>query len=275
MKKSIQSIPLADLQLNTGQLSWLPRNPRQWTKKQMAKMIASLDEDPDFMEDRPPLVVPLALEQEGAKEFVVFAGNERTQGEKERRKVTELRCIVYVPETEEDRETIIRRAWKDNGHYADYDWDITANEWDDYIDKLGDWGIPVPSSWGTETSKLSELKFDTPYYEPVKQPEVKLRDCVNLEKFEAKVKALDEYDLTEEQKAVLKLFAYRFIKIDFESVANYYAFNASEEEKKAIERLRLVLTDGSLKGFVQDELLNIMNLTPMDEMEERQEGSEE
>lgn len=275
MKKSDLQIPLARLQLNAGQLSWLPKNPRQWTKKQMAKMIASLDEDPDFMEDRPPLVVPLAMEVEGSEDFVVFAGNERTQGEKERKKVTELRCVVYVPETEEDCETIIRRAWKDNGHYADFDWDITANEWDEYVDKLDDWGIPIPSSWSKETNRLSELKFDTPYYQPIRKPEIKLRDCVNLEKFEAKVKALDEYDLTEEQKAVLKLFAYRFIKIDFENVANYYAFNASEEEKKAIERLRLVLTDGTLKGFVEDELLNIMNLTPLDEVEEREEGSEE
>jgi hypothetical protein len=275
MKKSDLQIPLARLQLNAGQLSWLPKNPRQWTKKQMAKMIASLDEDPDFMEDRPPLVVPLAMEVEGSEDFVVFAGNERTQGEKERKKVTELRCVVYVPETEEDCETIIRRAWKDNGHYADFDWDITANEWDEYVDKLDDWGIPIPSSWSKETNRLSELKFDTPYYQPIRKPEIKLLDCVNLEKFEAKVKALDEYDLTEEQKAVLKLFAYRFIKIDFENVANYYAFNASEEEKKAIERLRLVLTDGTLKGFVEDELLNIMNLTPLDEVEEREEGSEE
>lgn len=272
MKKSIRTIPLADLQLNSGQLSWLPKNPRQWTKKQMAKMIASLDEDPDFMEDRPPLVVP---NEDGSGTFVVFAGNERTQGERERKKVTELRCVVYECESDGDREIVIRRAWKDNGHFADYDWDITANEWDAYIDKLSDWGIPIPSSWGTETNKLSDLKFDTPYYQPVKMPDIKLRDCVNLEKFEAKVKALDEFDLTEEQKAVLKLFAYRFIKIDFESVANYYAFNASEEEKKAIERLRLVLVDGALRGFVEDELLNIKNLTPLDEVEEQQEGSEE
>ena len=62
--------------------------------------------------------------------------------------------------------------------------------------------------------------------------------------------ALNEYDLTPEQREVLSVFAYRFIKIDFESVANYYAFNAGEEEKKAIERLRLVLTDmGGGKGI--------------------------
>ena len=60
-------------------------------------------------------------------------------------------------------------------------------------------------------------------------------------------------------KTVLKWFAYRFIKIDFESVANYYAFNASESEQKIMERLRLVLVDGGVEGFIEDELLRIIN----------------
>ena len=55
----------------------------------------------------------------------------------------------------------------------------------------------------------------------------------------------------------MKLLAYRFIKIDFESIANYYAFNASDEEKKVIERLRCVLVDGSLDGFFEDRMLRI------------------
>ena len=54
------------------------------------------------------------------------------------------------------------------------------------------------------------------------------------------------------------MFAYRFIKIDFESVANYYYFNAGNEEQKAIERLRLVLVDGGIEGFIEDDLLKIM-----------------
>ena len=82
-----------------------------------------------------------------------------------------------------------------------------------------------------------------------------------MEKFEAKVKALDEYDLTKKQKEILKIFTYRFIKIDFESVANYYSFNASEEEKKAIERLRLVLTDNGVNGFIEDDLLRVYKMT--------------
>ena len=52
----------------------------------------------------------------------------------------------------------------------------------------------------------------------------------------------------------------RFIRIDFEAVANYYTFFASEEEKKAIERLRLVLTDNGKDGFIEDEMLRVLNI---------------
>lgn len=141
MKKERRTIPLSKLSLNTGQIEWLPKNPRQWTQEQIDNMVRSLDEDPDFMEDRPPLVVP----HDGR--FIVFAGNERTDAEKRRKARTELDCMVYTPETEEDQETIIRRAMKDNGHFGSWDWDTLANEWGDF--PLGDWGVPA---WDSEGS---------------------------------------------------------------------------------------------------------------------------
>lgn len=88
---------------------------------------------------------------------------------------------------------------------------------------------------------------------------MKLRDCIDTSKYEAKMQAIAEMNLPEETKEVMRLFAYRFIKIDFENVANYYAFNASEDEKQAIERLRLVLVDNSINGFINDDLLRVAN----------------
>lgn len=130
--------------------------------------------------------------------------------------------------------------------------------------KLDEWGVEItpPNSEEvkkTQTEQLSKLQFEDIYYVPKKKPTLKLEDCVNLDKFNAKIKALDNYQLTDAQKEVLKLFAYRFIRIDFESVANYYAFNASEEEKRAIERLRLVLVDNAIDGFINDDLIRINN----------------
>ena len=114
-------------------------------------------------------------------------------------------------------------------------------------------GFDIPCV--TETERLSELKFESIYYEPEHKPKITLPDCLNLEKFKAKIRVVDDADLKPEQKEVLKMFCYRFIKIDFENVANYYYFNASDEEKKVVERLRLVLCDSGINGFIEDDLL--------------------
>lgn len=112
------------------------------------------------------------------------------------------------------------------------------------------------------TEELSGLKYNPIYYQPKEIPDLKLEDALYLDKFNAKLKALDEYNLTEEEKKILTWFTYRFIRIDFETVANYYYFQASEEMKKAMERLRLVLVDdGSVEGFIEDELLRISEKT--------------
>ena len=139
MKKERTTIELRRLKLNEGQLDWLPRNPRQWTKDALSLIVKSIKEDPDFLEDRPALVVPL----DGTGDFVVFAGNFRCEGARAA-KVGKVPCIVYEPEDADDRLTVIRRAIKDNGQYGEWDPDILANEWDDM--PLADWGMP---SWVT------------------------------------------------------------------------------------------------------------------------------
>lgn len=148
MKKEVKTIALSKLRLNTGQLPWLPKNPRQWTKADIDNMVRSLEEDPDFMEDRPPLCVPFN------ELFLVFGGNMRVEGEKRRKAVSELSCYVYTPESAADYEVIKRRAMKDNGTYGKWDYDTLANEWGDL--PLGSWGVPAwdsgqPASAGDQT----------------------------------------------------------------------------------------------------------------------------
>lgn len=110
---------------------------------------------------------------------------------------------------------------------------------------------------GTETSKLSDVKFVDCYYTPTEKPEITLKDCIDLDLYNKKMQVIKESNLSDEMKAVMQLLAYRFIKIDFENVANYYAFNASEEEKRIIERLRCVLVDGAIDGFMEDHMLRV------------------
>lgn len=142
MKKEIKIYKVADLELNSGQLGWLPRNPRQWTRQDIDQMAASIKEDPDFIQDRPPLVVPLPGKKGKA---VVFAHNLWTSAAKDGKLVDEVSCYVYTPENDADRQTIVRRALKDNGTFGSWDWDILANEWP--TEQATAWGVPA---WDTD-----------------------------------------------------------------------------------------------------------------------------
>ena len=134
MRKERTNIPVRVLELNTGQVDWLPRNPRQWTDDDVARTEASVREDPDFLEDRPLLVVP-----KGHK-FVAFAGNLRLTACR-KAGIEAAPCIVYHPESDEDHVTVVRRAMKDNGSFGSWDYDTLANEWGDI--PLTDWGVPT------------------------------------------------------------------------------------------------------------------------------------
>lgn len=139
MKKERKLLRVADLQLNEGQLGWLPKNPRQWTQEDIDKTAASIREDEDFLEERPILVIPIP----GTGDFVVFCGNLRREGAKAAGLV-KVPCVVHYPETEDDREAVLRRSLKDNGSFGRFDWDEMANSpvWGQF--DLALFGIP---SW--------------------------------------------------------------------------------------------------------------------------------
>lgn len=134
MRKERQNLQVVTLEANEGQLDWLPKNPRQWSKQDIEKTKASILEDTDFLEDRPLLVTP------NGDTFVVFAGNLRREGAVAAALET-VPCIVYSPENEEDALTIKRRAMKDNGSFGSWDYDELANSWDDL--PLIDYGVPA------------------------------------------------------------------------------------------------------------------------------------
>ena len=139
MKKQRSVIKTADLVLNDGRLGWLPRNPRDWTKEDLEDTKASLVRDPDFLEDRPIIVVP------AGKKYLAFCGNLRLSGVKALG-WKEVEVVVYLPSgddyDQEERETIKRRTLLDNGEYGHNNYDILADEWDDM--EFKELGIRIP-----------------------------------------------------------------------------------------------------------------------------------
>ena len=155
MKKERLTIDTSKLLLNEGQLEWLPSNPRTWTRQDLDKLKASIERDPDFLEDRPALIVPYTKGK-----FIVFGGNMRTAACEEMNRPT-IPAMKYIPETDDDRETIKRRALLDNGSFGAWDFDELANKWDDL--PLTDWGVPA---WEEEEEEeeleVVEDDFDIP-----------------------------------------------------------------------------------------------------------------
>lgn len=150
MLKERNDIPVRSIRQNNGQLSWLPKNPRQWTQTDIDRTVASIREDTDFLEDRPLLLVPYEKDL-----YIVFAGNLRYTAAKKLDLKT-VPAMVYYPHDEDEQLTVKRRAMKDNGTFGAWDMDALANEWDDL--PLADFGIDVP---GFDTTDLDQTEENT------------------------------------------------------------------------------------------------------------------
>lgn len=151
MRKERIKAKVTDLIMNEGQLGWLPTNPRQWTQKDIDLTKASLQNDPDFTEERPVLVV----ECDG--KLLVFAGNLRTTAARAL-KWEYISAVLYTPENDEDKDTIKRRSILDNGAFGSWDYDMLANEWDDL--PLSDWGVPAWHSAEVDMDAVDALFED-------------------------------------------------------------------------------------------------------------------
>lgn len=236
---AVQVVPIGKLKAN-------PKNPRVLRDEKFAKLKKSLTDFPDMLNKRPLVGV---TDTDG--KIMVLGGNMRLRAMQDLG-IKTAPVMLADHWTEEQRlEFII----KDNVGFGEWNWDDLANEWN--ADDLSDWGLDVPEE--SATAALSDASFVSPYYEPENQPDVDLTDCIDLDLFDAKMAAITESKLPDDKKEALRWMAYRFIRIDFERVADYFAHKADEDEKRVMERLRLVLVDGgSVEGFIEDDMLRVV-----------------
>lgn len=125
-------LPLAKVKQNTGQISGLPSNPRQWTQTDIDRIARSLKETPELFEAR-----PLIVYKQG-EEYIILGGNLRYEGAR-RNKMKDVPVHILADDLSIDklREIVI----KDNGSFGEWDMDMLANEWDDL--PLKEWGVDV------------------------------------------------------------------------------------------------------------------------------------
>jgi hypothetical protein len=221
----MQYIALKELKKN-------PNNPRIIKDEGFKKLKASLKgkRGKDHFEARPCIVSTRTGEN------IIIAGNTRYQAAKDLG-WEEVPTVILEDLTEAQEQEIIIR---DNVSNGEWDYLKLKDEFD--IDSLNAWGVDIALWEKEEKNKLDEKysqKIGQVIYEP-KETNHQVSDFFEREnKFDEDIEKIEN----EELKEMLYARASFFSTFNFAKIADYYAYQATDEEKKVFEKLALVLLD--------------------------------
>lgn len=157
MKREIIQLNLNDIKLNEN-------NPRTINKRQMDRLVKSVQEFPEMTELRPIVV---------DENNTILGGNMRYRAmQKLGYKQTEVVKVSGLTD-EQKREFII----KDNVAFGDWDWDALADEWD--TGQLDEWGLDIPESEVVD-QEVTEVKEDEAPEVKDGEPKAKRGDIYQL-----------------------------------------------------------------------------------------------
>lgn len=131
MLKQTKLLKLYQLKNNLGQIEGLPKNPRLIKDIRFAKLVKSIQDDPEMMQLRELIVYPytptLKAKYDSQVEYIVIAGNMRLHAVKELG-WTEVPCKVLDAST--SLEMLKAITIKDNVSFGENDYDLLANDWE-------------------------------------------------------------------------------------------------------------------------------------------------
>ena len=255
-----KNLDISLLEVNKGQLYGLPKNPRFIKDDRYLALKKSIEEAPEMLSIREIVVYPL---ENG--HYVVIGGNMRLRACQEIG-YKELPCKILPLETPVAK--LREYTIKDNIAFGSNDWDVIANEWD--TEELAEWGMELPDFAVDDTPiEPEENKDETQYSRNIEIPtyqitgaEPTIAECVDVSAVKKLIKQIDESNVSEEQKEMLRICAYRHAVIHFDNIAEYYA-HQDKEMQNLMEENALVIIDFDRaieKGFVDmtDKLLRLI-----------------
>lgn len=157
MKREIIQLNLNDIKLNE-------HNPRTINKRQLDKLVKSVQEFPEMTELRPIVV---------DENNTILGGNMRYRAMQKLGMSTAEVVKVSGLTDEQKREFII----KDNVAFGDWDWDALANEWD--MGQLNEWGLDIPE-FEVVDQEVKEVKEDEAPEVKDGEPKAKMGDIYQL-----------------------------------------------------------------------------------------------
>lgn len=224
------------IQLNLNDIKLNEHNPRTINKRQLDKLVKSIEEFPEMTELRPIVV---------DENNTILGGNMRYRAMQKLGMDTAEVVKVSGLTDEQKREFII----KDNVAFGDWDWDVLANEWD--TDDLDEWGLDIPGANGKQKDRYTK-KTNIPQYEITgKNPMIS--ELYDLDKYNELIEEIEQADISDEVKEFLKLSASRHIVFNYQYIAEYYA-HADKNVQQLMEDSALVIIDydDAIKdGFVR------------------------
>tara|TARA_R100000278_G_scaffold123250_1_gene112258 strand:+ start:3223 stop:3939 length:717 start_codon:yes stop_codon:yes gene_type:complete len=212
------------MKVNINTIVENPNNPRYINKEKFKKLVKSLKDLPSMLDVRPIVV---------DENMIVLGGNMRLKALKEAG-FTEVKIHQVKNWSEEQKKEFII---KDNSSFGEWDWDILANEWD--LDLLDDWGLDLNKTLLEENPYTK--KIEAPKYE-AGETKPNLKECYNIDKYNALVKNINNSKLDKDLKEFLLLSATRFITLDFSKIADLYP-HLNKDEQNLFEEQALVIID--------------------------------
>ena len=206
-----------------------PDNPRKITKDEFEQLKESLQVFTKMLKIR-----PIAYDEQ----YIVWGGNMRLSAlkllAKEGLELKESYFISLAGFTEDEKKQF---AIRDNIQFGGWDAEILKNKWTNL--PLAEWGL-IEDEWNKEklddeySQKLGEV-----IYEP-KESKHQISDIFTPEiKYNEEINKLTNEPLKEMLKARVAYFS----TFNFSKIADYYAYQATPEEQRIMEKLALVLLD--------------------------------
>lgn len=242
MKKGHQRIAIDLIEMNTGLIAGLPSNPRQWTKAQLDKLKASIEETPELLEARGCIVDY----HEG--KYVCLGGNMRYAACKALG-MSEVPCYVVPEGTSVLKKKEI--VAKDNVSMGEWDFDALANEWSDM--DLEGWGVPIPPEW-EDNLKEAEEKAEEDNFDEEK--EIIPARCAKCDLWQLGEHTLMCGDSTSEED-VRKLMGGGKIKADLMLTDPPYNVNISNSQGMTIQNDNM--TKENFRKFLSGAMSNAAN----------------
>lgn len=205
------------------------RNPRTITAKAFAKLCASIQRDPQFMEIR-----PIVVDEEG----VILGGNMRFRA-CQQLGMTELPDSWVIRASKLTPEQRRRFVLVDNapeGMAGEWDTDILAADFE--LEELGDLGFDLADVTGDE-------KYVTKIAPPVYQvtgAKPSLSEMVDAQKTGELMAAIQAADIPDEARSLLVAAATRHTVFHYGNIAEFYA-HADPVVKDLMEKSGLVIID--------------------------------